>query len=173
MPPDAYVKEEQVAPPLPPGAVLKEEGVVPPMPPDAIIKCEPRYGEPLVAGFVGGAMITAPEAKQIAERVCKHRGQPVHPRRVVAALLFSNGVGQRTALRMVGLSTGSKGRLPELANRISKLRTPAVVTPSTPERLYSTVERLYSTVDADDGEVASVLRTLARASASQPGLTMC
>ena len=37
MPPGAFVKEEQVAPPMPPGAFVKEEGVVPPMPPDAIV----------------------------------------------------------------------------------------------------------------------------------------
>ena len=40
MPPGAFVKEEQVAPPMPPGAFFKEEGVVPPMPPDAIVKRE-------------------------------------------------------------------------------------------------------------------------------------
>ena len=40
MPPDAYVKEEQVAPPMPPGAFFKEEGVVPPMPSDAVVKRE-------------------------------------------------------------------------------------------------------------------------------------
>ena len=37
MPPVAFVKEEQVAPP---GALIKEEGAVPPMPPDAVVKQE-------------------------------------------------------------------------------------------------------------------------------------
>ena len=40
MPPDAYVKEEEVAPPLPPGAFFKEEGVVPLLPLDAVVKQE-------------------------------------------------------------------------------------------------------------------------------------
>ena len=39
MPPDEYVKEEEVAPPLPSGAFFKEENV-PPMPPDAVVKQE-------------------------------------------------------------------------------------------------------------------------------------
>ena len=39
MPLGAYVKEEEVAPPMPPGAFFKEENA-PPMPPDAAVKQE-------------------------------------------------------------------------------------------------------------------------------------
>jgi len=45
MPPDAYVKEEEVAPPMPPGAYFKEEERS--MPPDAVVKEEGRSeGQP-------------------------------------------------------------------------------------------------------------------------------
>ena len=45
MPPDAYVKEEEVVPPMPPGAYFKEEERS--MPPDAVVKEEGRSeGQP-------------------------------------------------------------------------------------------------------------------------------
>ena len=38
MPLGAYVKDEEVAPPMPSGAFFKKEEVVMPMPPDAVAK---------------------------------------------------------------------------------------------------------------------------------------